>query len=303
MRNRLKGLIAATFTPMKADGSLNLDQVGPLADYLVRNQVDGVFVCGSTGEGPLLTMAERKETARAFVQALAGRMPVIVHVGHSSIEEARDLAAHAASIRADAISAVAPWYFKPANVASVVDCLAAIAGAGGDLPFYYYHIPSLTGVNLNIVQVAQRALQRIPNFAGIKYTAPTVDEYQSAVIAGEGKFEVLFGRDEMLLSSLVVGAQAAIGSTYNFAAPLYRRVISAFERGDLATARAEQARAVRMIEIMLGYGGLPAFKLAMSWIGIDCGPSRLPLENLPAEKQAALKNEITAAGYFDWAVK
>jgi len=285
---------------MKPDGSLNLDQVGPVTDLLIRDGIRAVFACGSTGEGPLLTMDERRATAKAYVDAVAGRIPVVVHVGHSSPAEARSLAAHAQQIGAQATSAVAPWYFKPASVGILVDCLAEIAAGAPELPFYYYHIPVLTGVGLDMLDLLRRAPARIPNFAGIKYTAPTVDEYQSLVDFEGGRFEILFGRDEMLLSSLCVGAQGAIGSTYNFAAPLYCRLIEAFRRGDLAAARLCQARAVAMIQILLRSQALAAQKAMIGLLGIDLGPVRRPLVSVDKQEVSRLEKELTAIGYFEW---
>ncbi|HXO77976.1 MAG TPA: dihydrodipicolinate synthase family protein, partial [Puia sp.] len=100
--NKIEGLIAAAFTPFYEDGSVNKDMIPLLVDKLVGDGVAGIFVCGSNGEGPNMTIAERKLVAAEFVKAAAGRLKIIVHVGHSSIAEARDLAAHAAEIKADA---------------------------------------------------------------------------------------------------------------------------------------------------------------------------------------------------------
>jgi len=297
---RIKGLVAATFTPMRADGSLNLDQVGPLVDRLVDEGLGGLYVCGSTGEGPSLSTEEREQTAAAYVEAAAGRIPVVVQVGHCSLVEARRLAAHAAEIGADAFSSVPPWYFRPGSVEVVVDCLAEIAGAAPGLPFYYYNIPALTGVALDMVELLRQAGPRLENLVGIKYTAPTVDEFQALVELDGGRWDILFGRDEMLLSGLAAGARGAIGSTYNLAAPLYRRVIDAFEQGNVDLARKHQARSVEMIRLMLGRGGLPAFKALMGILGVDCGPCRLPQVPLWADQTAQLRTDLEAIGFFDW---
>jgi len=301
MNFRLQGLVAATFTPMRADGELDLAKVRPLVEQLLADGVTAAFVCGSTGEGPLLTSDERRATAAAYVEAAQGRMPIVVHVGHSSPAEARLLAAHAQSIGAAAISAVAPWYFKPPSVELLVDCLTPIAAGAPKLPFYYYHIPALTGVALDAVEILQQAGQRIPNFVGAKYTAPTLDEFQAMVNLEGGRFDVLYGRDEMLLAGLGVGATGAIGSTYNFAAPLYRRVIDAVGAGDHAEARRCQGLAVDMIRALLRYQGLGTFKMLMKWQGVDCGPVRAPLVNPTAAQFAQCEAEMRRLGYFDWA--
>ena len=116
------------------------------------------------------------------------------------------------------------------------------------------------------------------------------------------RFNVLFGRDEMLLAALAVGAKGAIGSTYNLAGPLYRKVIAAFERGNLDEARRYQALAIEMIRVCYRYRGLPAFKAAMKLLGQDCGPNRLPLETLNQDEANALKKELNDIGFFDWAL-
>jgi N-acetylneuraminate lyase len=262
--------------------------------------VSGLYVCGSTGEGPLLTNDERKATAAAYVEATAGRLPVIVQVGHSSMFEARQLAAHAQEIGANATSAVAPYYFKPNSVGSLVDCLAEIAGGAPKLPFYYYHIPALSGVDVDAVELLRKVPSKIPNFAGIKYTAPTTDEFQTLLEMQDDHYCILFGRDEMLLSGLAVGAQGAVGSTYNFAAPLYNRVIAAYKRGDVEEARRWQSRAVAMVRILLRYRGHAGLKATMSLLGLDCGPNRLPVVTLKPEEVEKMRLELDTLGFFPW---
>ena len=118
--HRLTGLIAATFTPMKADTGLNLPAIAPIVDRLVADGVRGMYVCGSTGEGPCLSVAERKAVLDAHLEAANGRIAVVAQVGHDSLVEAEDLASHAAAAGADAISAVPPYYFKADSIATEV---------------------------------------------------------------------------------------------------------------------------------------------------------------------------------------
>ena len=300
MSKHFTGLMAAGITPMRPDGSLNLGKVGPMVDFLERQGVRGLYVCGSTGEGPLLTSDERRATAEAFVEAAKGRMPVFVHVGHSSPADARILAAHAQKIGADAVAAVAPWYFKPGSVDVLLSSLAEVAGGAPDLPFYYYHIPALTGVAHDMLEFLRRGPQRIPTLRGLKYTAPTVDEFQALVAFEEGRFDVLYGRDEMLLCGLAAGAAGAVGSTYNFAAPIYCRLIEAFQRNDIPTARQWQARSVAMIQVVLKSQSLSVCKLLMKLLGHDCGPVRLPLVTIDRQEEARVEKELRAIGFFDW---
>jgi len=295
----IRGLIAATFGTFHADGSLNLDGIPPLVEKLIEDGLKGVFICGTNGEGPNLTIEERMAVAEKYIASAKGRLLVIVHVGHPSIAECRKLAAHAAEIGADAISAVAAFYFKPVSVQNLVDCMAQIAAAAPDTPFYYYHIPALTGVGMDMVEFLQLGGQKIPNLAGIKYTAATIHEYQACLTYSEGRFDVLYGYDELLLPALAVGAKGAVGSTYNFAAPLYLRVMDLFEKGDIQGAQKQQLMLVNMIREMVKFSPIPAQKAIMEMIGMDLGPSRLPLVSLSESDKKQLHSRLETIGFFD----
>jgi N-acetylneuraminate lyase len=302
MQNHYTGLIAAVFTPMRKDGSLDPAQIPRIVEHLIRTQISGLYVCGSTGEGPSLSSEERRATAAAYVEAAAGKLPVIVQVGHNSLTEARALASHAEAIGADAISALPPWYFKFNSLETLIDCLSEISSAAPNLPFFYYHIPLLTGMDFDMVEFLRLGSKRLPNLAGIKYSNTNIDEYQKCLKFENGRFNILFGRDEILLSALSVGAKGAVGSTYNFAGPLYQRIITAFEQDNLSEAKKYQDLSVEMVRILFDYGGQATFKAVMKLIGLDCGPNRLPLETLRPEELQAMKEELERIGFFDWAL-
>jgi N-acetylneuraminate lyase len=295
---KMEGLIAAAFTPFHEDGSLNLEMIPSLVDKLVADGVKGIFVCGSNGEGPNMTTEERMQVAQAFVTAAAKRLLIVVHVGHSCIAEARLLSKHAEDIGADAFSSVAAFYFKPDSVENLVNCMADIASAAPGLPFYYYHIPHLTGVNMDMVEFL-KAGKKIPNLAGIKYTASTLQEFQACLNFENGRYDILFGVDEMLLPAMAVGAKAAIGSTYTFAAPLYIKTMEAFNNGDLELARQRHAYLVEVIRILVKYPPIPGQKAIMQMLGWDLGPTRLPLATLDKDKYQLFKKELASISFFD----
>ena len=211
--SRLAGLIAATFSPLQQNGSLDLKQVPSMTDFLIRQGVNGLYVCGSTGEGMSLSGDERRQMTEAWVQAASGRVPVIVQVGHNSTEEARQLSEHAQQTGADAVSATCPSYFKVHDVETLIECMQPVAAGAPELPFYYYHIPSLTGSALDVADFLRRAVDRIPNLAGLKYTDTALHEFQRCVELNDGQFDVVWGCDEMLLGALATGTRGAIGST------------------------------------------------------------------------------------------
>jgi len=272
---------------------------GIVVDKLIADGVKGIFCCGSNGEGPNMTTEERMEVAEEFVKAARKRLLVIVHVGHSSIAEAKILSAHAAEIGADAFSSVAAFYFKPVSVQNLADCMAEIAGAAPELPFYYYHIPHLTGVGMDMIEFLKCAGPMISNLAGIKYTATTIQEYQACLNYENGRFDILYGLDELLLPAMAVGAKGAIGSTYTFAAPLYLKTIAAFNSGNLEAARAHHAYMVEVIRVLVKYPPIPGQKAIMKMLGWDLGPSRLPLVTLNKESYNKFHNELDKLSFFE----
>ncbi|MCL4104785.1 UNVERIFIED_CONTAM: hypothetical protein GTU68_034224 [Idotea baltica] len=296
---RLNGLVAATYTPLNADGSINASAIAPLVDHLLQQGVQGLYVCGSTGEGMSLSTNERKLVAEQYVKATAGRVPVIVQVGHNSLTEAAGLAAHAQQIGADIVSATCPSYFKVSNVDTLIACMAEIASAAPDLPFYYYHIPALTGSAIDMIQFLSHAENRIPNLVGLKYTDTKLFEFQECQELSSGRFDVVWGCDEMLLGALATGAQAAIGSTYNIAAPLYSDLMTAFNNGDLAAAKQLQSKSVKMIRTLGEFPFHPAMKAVLGILGFEMGDCRLPQGGLSEDEKRRLKSRLDDISFFD----
>jgi N-acetylneuraminate lyase len=293
------GFVAATFTACHADGGINLGAIEAQAADLVRQRLRGAFVCGTTGESASLTTAERMAVAGRWSEVAKPDLEVIVHVGHTSLGDARALAAHAERIGAAGIAAVPPFYFRPRTVAELVDFSARIAAAAPRTPFYYYHIPALTGVALPMAEFLPAAMAAIPTLAGVKFTDEDLADYARCLELADGRYEIFFGRDEILLAALGLGARSGVGTTYNFAAPLLRRMYEAFAQGDLDEARRWQAGANRMIDTAVAHGGIPAFKTMTRWLGIDCGPCRPPLVSLDEDHAARLRSDLERIGFFE----
>ena len=290
--SKTEGLIAATFTPFAADGSIDTGVVTRYAAHLRSQGVVGVFVNGTTGEGLSLSLAEREALAEAW-KAEGRGLKLFVHVGHNAVLDARRLAAHAEGIGADAIAAIAPSFFKP-GLDALVDWCATVASAAPRTPFYLYHMPSLSGVNVPMAAFLRRAAPRIPTLAGVKFTYENLMDYMEALSLDGGRFDVLFGRDEILLAALALGARGAVGSTYNSAAAPYHETMRAFAAGDMAAAREAQARAQSLVDILVESGdGVVCGKAMMPLLtGIDCGPVRSPLANFGQERLAWLAMRV-----------
>lgn len=296
--NYFTGLMAAPFTPLDNKGNLAPEVIPLYVKRLVSDGLKGIFVCGSNGEGPNFTSEERMLAAAAFREAAGNHLRVFVHVGHSSIAESQRLAEHAVKIGADAISSVSAFYFKPKSEENLVDSLAEIATAAPHLPFYYYHIPRLTGVEMNIPKFLALGESKIPTLAGVKYTAPLLHEYQHCLSYAKNKFDMLFGMDEMFLPALAVGAKGMVGSTYNFAAPLYEEVVKSFRQGDLISARTKMLYLVEMVHLLLKFPVISAQKAIMKRLGLDLGPCRLPLTSLDHSAELSLYKHLDDMKFF-----
>ena len=297
---KIKGLIAASYTPFDNKGQLDVSLIPTYANVLKKSGVSGVFINGTTGEGASLTTSERIASANAWIKEKSDKFLVIVHVGHNSLMVSRELAAHAKTIQADGIGSMAPYFYKPTDIYSLVYHNAAIANAAPELPYFYYHIPSMTGVNFQMIDFLPEAEKQIPNLAGIKFTHDDLMDMKLCLEFANGKYNILHGRDEFLISGLVLGVQGAIGSTYNYMAPLYVKILDAFNRLDLKLANKLQHEAIKIIKVLIKYGGgVKAGKSFMRCVGIDCGSPRLPVIGLTQAEEAQLNKELQALRFHD----
>jgi N-acetylneuraminate lyase len=246
-----------------------------------------------------LTFDERMKLAERWVRVARGRLKVIVHVGHNSVADAVALAEHARSLKPFAVAAMPPTFFRPGSIDALVATCAEIASAAGSLPFYYYHIPSMTGVDLSMVRFLEAAGSAIPTLRGIKYTHNDLLEYRQCLALQDGRFDVPFGRDEMLLAALAYGATGAVGSTYNYAAPAYLKLMRAFAAGDLATCRAVADGVIKLVGVLRSLGEIPAGKAIMTTVGVELGPPRLPLRPLTAAQRAVLDGFLAETSLLD----
>lgn len=280
--DKFSGLIAAPFAPLDNHGELATDRIAPYHHFLARNGIVGAFINGSSGEGVSLSLAEKQRVVEAWCAAARndGRIKVIALIAGTSYVECAEQALHAQQSGVDAIALIAPYYFKAPTARQLAEYCARIAAAVPQIPVFYYHIPVLTGCHIPMLPFLQEAAPIIPNLAGIKYTHEDFMDFLSCIHFMDGRYDLLWGRDENLLSALVLGTRAGVGSTYNYAAPLYYRMIEAFDRGDLPLARRLQQQSIDMIMLLGKYGGIATGKAYMRYVGMECGEFRLPVKNM-----------------------
>ncbi|XP_066499804.1 N-acetylneuraminate lyase [Hoplias malabaricus] len=283
---KLTRLVAATFAPLTTQGELNLQVIGQYVDYLLREQgVRSVFVNGTTGEGCSFSLEERKQLAEEWCRQGKGKLDqVIVHVGCLNIKDSQELARHAASVGADAIAVISPSFFKPTNAEALRMFLKEVASAAPGIPLYYYHIPTMTGVNIEAREILEGIEKQIPSFMGLKFSSADLrDLGQCVQYCRPRGLSVLFGVDEHLLGAVVMGVNGAVGSTYNYLGSTVKNMLSAFHKGDLDEARNLQLKMQEVITfaVRLGFDLSVNKQLMSEFSGLPLGPPRLPLLPCP----------------------
>jgi N-acetylneuraminate lyase len=282
---KYEGLVAAPFTPMDNNGCLNIEMIPEYYSFLKKNGVIGAFINGSTGEGVSLTQKEKQLQVTKWAECYKadGEVRIINMVGGTSYQECIENALFSYEAGISAVAMVAPYYFKPPDDEKLAEFIARVGESVPEMPVYFYHIPVLTGVFMPMIGFLKKISAMLPNFAGIKFTHEDFMDFMSCMNYNNGAYDLLWGKDECMLSSLVLGCKGAVGSTYNYAAPLYHALIEAFNKGNQEEAVKLQQLSADMISLLGKYGGIATGKSFMRYIGMDCGKFRTPVKNMTDE--------------------
>jgi N-acetylneuraminate lyase len=224
-------------------------------------------------------------------------------VGGTSYQECIENAIFSEETGLSAIAVLAPYYFKPDTDTELAEFVARVGEAVPEMPVYFYHIPVLTGVSLPMSGFLRKISDMLPNFAGIKYTHEDFMDFLLCLNFKGGAYDMLWGRDECMLSALVLGCRGAVGSTYNYAAPLYHALIDAFDRGDLVKARRLQQKSIDIIALLGKYGGIATGKAFMRYVGMECGEFRLPVRNIERKMYDQFAEEVRDLGIDEYLSK
>lgn len=277
MGNEFKGIYAALVTPYKSDGSVNLAELKRLTRYLISKGIDGFYVGGSTGEAFLLTQEERKELLEAVLEENNGEKKVIAHVGQISTELACELARHGSRAGADAVSAISPFYYKFSEE-EIKGYYRDIMEAS-TLPMFLYNFPNFSGFSLSPEILDD--LCGWGNVAGVKFTSNNFFDMER-MRTRHPELTIWNGFDEMLIAGLAVGADGAIGSTYNILCPIAKRVYESLKSGDLEKAREYQEMINQMVAISRNYSNIfGVIKAVLDMDGFSMGGCRKPFTLLP----------------------
>jgi len=278
----LKGALAAALTPLKDAGeALDESAIPPYVDFLAAGGVDGLLALGTTGEGFLFPVEQRRRAAQLFVEAADGRLQVAVHCGAQSTWDTVELAAHAADIGADAVAVMAPPYF-PLDDEALLAHLAAAARAAAPTPFYVYEFAARSGYAVP-VPVLEQLREAAPNFRGLKVSDTPWGRFEPYLLEG---LDIFVGPEALIPQGLAAGAVGAVSALASAFPELIVNAVRQPGTADLGPVRLALER----------FPLQAAAKLVVARRGVPIGPDvRRPLRMLTDAEQAQLETWLESS--------
>jgi 4-hydroxy-tetrahydrodipicolinate synthase len=291
-----EGVFPAIITPFDSDGNVNFQSLSEVVRFQINSGVHGFFVCGTVGEGALMSIEQRKSVAEAIIREVKGRVSVIVHVGTTNTSESVELAKHAEHVGARAVGAINPFFFKP-DIEGLMMHYQMIADAV-KIPVFVYNIPQLTG--FNITPEIFRKLCSIDGVAGIKDSSGNLSQIQEIIETAPKPVTVINGADDIFFAALMVGASAEISGVANVAPELMVELYEAYRENDYSRALNLQRRVNALRRILYGIGpsNIAAIKAAMELRGVSAGLPKKPLRPMKPDEIARLKDKLSALGLY-----
>ena len=291
MTTAFKGVFPALITPLTSKEKLNTRALEKLIDYEIKEGANGFYIGGATGEGLLLDIPERKKLCEKSIEFIGADKTKIVHITDMNFRNTIKLAQHARDCGADAISSIAPLYFKY-DENEIYEYYKAIAQSV-DIPLIIYYTAA-AGVNISLDLFEK--LFKIDNITGVKWTSSNYYE----MISLRDKFphaNIFNGPDEMLICGLGAGADGGIGSTYNIIYPLINEIYQSFSEGNIEKAREAQKKADKIIRVILKYSVIPVVKMVLEERGYEVGNASFPMVNYTEKQRKQILADLKKAGF------
>lgn len=279
-------IFSAIITPMDEKECVNYQALREIIEAQIKDGVEGFYCCGSSGEGLLLSIEERKKILETIISQSAGRVPVISHIGTIRTTDVIELAKHAQSIGADAVSMIPPYYYR-FTMGEIIEYYEAVIQNVPGLKVIVYNIPQFTGIEFS-KDNADRLLGN-PGVIGVKFTSQNLYSMERIRDTYPDKL-LMNGFDEQYLGALSMGASATIGTTVNLFVPLFLEVRRLYEEGKMAEALEVQKKINLRVETMCKTNIFSAVKYGWTLRGIESGNCRAPFKPLSEADKKVLKD-------------
>jgi len=293
MRTSIKGVITASITPFTEDGQLYEQALAEHVDFLVNGGVDGLFVCGTYGQGPLMSIEQRVKAIGIVVEANGGRVPVIAHIGATSTEDTVRLCKHATDTGADAVAATPPWYYSHDERALVAH-YKAVASATS-LPVFVYNNPARTGISITPENLAE--LAEIENLLGIKDSGENLPQFcRSMRHVKKQDFLHVFGSDDQSLAGLLMGAVGIIVVLTNIFPMFHVGLYRAFLNRDYGKARELQQQAIAIRDVLRKGPYISIVHEVINMLGRKGGFAKSPLRQPTDDEKRIVREGLRSFG-------
>ena len=291
-----KGVFPANPTPVKSDGRINEKALEKIIQDNLAHGVDGFWIAGSTGEGPVMSEVQRETTARIAGETISGRGLSIMHVGAISSESAAKGARAARKYGCDAICCVPPFFFRGGDQMTI-DHYKRVADASDGLPFFVYNLPQLTQVEIT-PDLMEKIVDAVPNVVGLKHSAMNFGDIRLFADMGLKCFS---GNGTLPLPALTMGAVGTVDAPLSLAPWHYAELYDAWERGDIETAQRLQDGVLEIVNVVRMFGAPAAVtKLILTErLGIDCGRPIPPVTDLTDEQRLVVLAAARNAGLLE----
>ncbi|MGH3098280.1 MAG: dihydrodipicolinate synthase family protein [Streptosporangiales bacterium] len=284
------GIVSALVTPFDAGGQVDTGALDALIDFQVERSVDGLFVLGTSGEGLLLSPAERGKVVEQVLARAGDRIPVAVHCGAADTATATELVSDAAGAGARTVAAIPPLFFAY-NDQGIRDHFERLAEAAPGIDHYLYDNPARVGYSIG-ADLARRLVDEVPCIRGVKDTGDSLGRI-TTYLATRSEMRVFTGNNVIVLGALVMGAVGAVSTTANAVPELFAGLYAAFQSGDLAKARDLQLVAARLQEALAGLPYIAAAKHLLAMRKLPGGHTHAPLPELADDQRTALDGRVT----------
>lgn len=292
MKNKFSGIFNAIVTPFTKKGQLDEKSMAALAKFQVKSKIDGLYACGTTGEGVSMTIAQRKRVAEICMESAGGKATVMTQVGDEAMENIKELAKHARDIGVDAIAALTPYYYKP-DEEGILEYYRTI-GSYTDLPLFIYHIPPFTGLSLTARTIA-KIMEQVPTVSGIKDSSGDFKHLLEILYYKPKGMTVFSGSDEYALAGLISGMDGCVTGYASAFPENYVKLYSLFKEGKIEKAVILQEK-ITTIKQQLKTPSIQPIKEAVKLRGINGGYVKKPLRPMTPAEIRDLKSRLKAIG-------
>lgn len=286
------GAAVAIITPMNGDGSVNYEEFGRFIDFQIENGTDAIVVCGTTGESSTLKVVEHNEAIKWCVEYVNHRVPVIAGTGSNSTACAIEISKEACDAGADALLLVTPYYNKTSQ-RGLIAHYTAIHDAT-NLPIILYNVPSRTG--LNIAPETAYVLSKLPRINGIKEASGSLEQIEKIHELCGDELNLWSGNDDQIYDLMERGGKGVISVLSNICPQETHDIVQKYLDGDKEGSKALMDKYMKLAKAMFVDVNPIPVKEAVSLIGFNAGPVRMPLIEMDEKNKAYVKETMEEYG-------